>query len=106
MQVPKGYIYVNQYTGIIPIEREFYCRHCGQIVKITDEKDKRTVYCCKKCEKQYWREISKRNSIYSKRGREVTGLRNYSGKEMAIKLWREKKEAEENYWGGKNGNKS
>ena len=50
-------------------------------------------------EKQYWREKSKQNAAYKKRSREkVLGLRNYSAKGMAIKLYKEKKEAEEMDW--------
>lgn len=90
------FIKVNQYYGHVPICREFSCRHCGLNVQVVDEKDKRTVYCSQKCEKQYWRDITKRNSIYAKRGRETSHLRNYSNAEMIKKLWREKKEAEEN----------
>ena len=61
-----------------------------------DAKDKRVKYCSAKCEKQYWREKSKADATYKKRSREKTlGMRNYSKKEMAIKLYKEKKEAEE-----------
>ena len=64
-----------------------------------DIKDKRVKYCSAVCEKQYWREKSKQNAAYKKRSREkVLGLRNYSAKGMAIKLYREKKEAEEMDW--------
>ena len=65
-------------------------------VYVTDAKDKRVKYCSAKCEKQYWREKSKADATYKKRSREKTlGMRNYSKKEMAIKLYKEKKEAEE-----------
>lgn len=62
-------------------------------------KDKRVKYCSAACEKQYWREKSKQDAAYKKRSREKTiGMRNYSKKEMAIKLYKEKKEAEEFDW--------
>ncbi|CAL7895690.1 hypothetical protein [Fusobacterium necrophorum] len=87
---------VNQYYTDVPIEREFYCRHCGTYVKIVDPKDKRTVYCSQKCEKQYWRDKTKAEARYKKRSREkVLGLRNYSKRQILKKLWQEKKEAEE-----------
>lgn len=91
------FIKVNQYSGLIPVHREFNCRYCGTLVKVIDEKDKRTVYCSQRCEKQYWRDVSKKNAIYAKRCRETSGLRNYSAAQMAKKLWQEKKEAQENY---------
>lgn len=93
----KKFIKINQHSGIVPIHREFNCRQCGELVRVVDEKDKRTVYCSQKCEKQYWRDMSKKNSAYAKRGRETSGLRNYSAGQMSKKLWQEKKEAQENY---------
>ena len=63
---------------------------------VTDIKDKRVKYCSAACEKQYWRDKSKADAAYKKRSREkVIGMRNYSAKGMAIKLYKEKKEAEE-----------
>lgn len=89
------YIKVNQFSDPVPIEREFTCRYCGVPVKVLDKKDKRIVYCSQKCEKQYWRDMSKKSASLSKRGRETSHLRNYSAVGMAKKLWKEKKEAEE-----------
>ncbi|WP_339124328.1 hypothetical protein [Fusobacterium nucleatum] len=89
-------INVNQFYKNIDSPREFVCAHCGARVYVTDIKDKRVKYCSAACEKQYWREKSKQNAAYKKRSREkVLGIRNYSTKDMAIKLYREKKEVEE-----------
>lgn len=85
---------INQYYDV-PVEREFDCRQCGTHVKVMDPKDKRVVFCSKVCEKKYWRLKSKADALHKKRGREKNlGLRNYSQKDMAILLWRWKKEAE------------
>lgn len=84
---------INQYYDV-QIEREFECRQCGTHVSVTSHKDKRVVFCSQKCEKKYWRLKSKADALHKKRGREKTlGMRNYSAKEMAIKIWKEKKEA-------------
>lgn len=92
-------IRVNQFYDNVDCPREFTCAHCGTKVYVTDIKDKRVKYCSAACEKQYWREKSKADAAYKKRSREKTlGMRNYSKKEMAIKLYREKKEAEEFEW--------
>lgn len=89
-------IRVNQFYDNVDCSREFVCAHCGVHIYVTDVKDKRVKYCSATCEKQYWREKSKQNAAYKKRSREkVLGIRNYSAKDMAIKLYREKKEAEE-----------
>ena len=97
-------ININQFYKNIDCPREFVCAHCGARVYVTDIKDKRVKYCSAACEKQYWREKSKADAAYKKRSREKTlGMRNYSKKEMAIKLYKEKKEAEETEnIGGKN----
>ena len=63
-------IRVNQFSGLVPVEREFNCRQCGTNVKVTDKKDKRTVFCSQKCEKKYWRLKSKEAALHKKRGRE------------------------------------
>lgn len=85
---------INQYYDV-PVEREFYCRQCETHIKVIDPKDKRVVFCSKVCEKKYWRLKSKADALNKKRGREKNlGLRNYSQKDMAILLWRWKKEAE------------
>lgn len=39
----------------VPVIREFYCRWCHHLVQVADPADKRTVFCCHKCEKSYWR---------------------------------------------------
>ena len=97
-------ININQFYKNIDCPREFTCAHCGSHVYVTDVKDKRVKYCSAACEKQYWRDKSKADAAYKKRSREkVIGMRNYSAKDMAIKLHREKKEAEETEnIGGKN----
>nr|DAY42692.1 MAG TPA: protein of unknown function (DUF3330) [Caudoviricetes sp.] len=90
---------VNQFYSNIDCPREFICAHCGTHVHVTDFKDKRVKYCSAACEKQYWREKSKADAAYKKRSREKTlGMRNYSAKGMTIKLYKEKKEAEEFEW--------
>ena len=33
----------------------FVCKFCGKPVLVTDERDKRRVFCCKECEKKFWR---------------------------------------------------
>lgn len=33
----------------------FRCSKCGRVVSIEDPNDKRTRFCCKECEKKYWR---------------------------------------------------
>ena len=92
-------IKVNQFYSNVDCPREFVCAHCGTRVHVTDIKDKRVKYCSATCEKQYWRDKSKADAAYKKRSREKTiGMRNYSKKEMAIKLYKEKKEAEEMDW--------
>lgn len=92
-------IKVNQFYSNVDCPREFVCAHCGTHVYVIDPKDKRVKYCSTTCEKQYWRDKSKQNAAYKKRSREkVLGLRNYSAKGMAIKLYKEKKEAEEMDW--------
>lgn len=92
-------ININQFYKNIDCPREFVCAHCGARVYVTDIKDKRVKYCSAACEKQYWREKSKADAAYKKRSREkVIGMRNYSAKGMAIKLYKEKKEAEEFEW--------
>lgn len=38
--------------------RLFHCKECGREV-ITGEKDKRSVFCCRECEKKFWRMAAK-----------------------------------------------
>lgn len=92
-------ININQFYRNVDCPREFICAYCGTRVYVTDMKDKRVKYCSATCEKQYWRDKSKADAAYKKRSREkVLGLRNYSAKDMTIKLYKEKKEAEEMDW--------
>ena len=92
-------IRVNQFYKNVDCPREFVCAHCGAHVYVIDIKDKRVKYCSAACEKQYWRDKSKADAAYKKRSKEKTiGMRNYSKKEMAIKLYKDKKEAEEFEW--------
>lgn len=35
--------------------RTFICKKCGEIVMVTDTKDKRRTFCSKLCERRYWR---------------------------------------------------
>lgn len=37
--------------------RPFYfeCSECGQLVEVLNDKDKRTRFCCRECEKKYWK---------------------------------------------------
>lgn len=42
--------------------RSFYCRCCGSLVNFVDHSDKRTVYCCAKCERKYWRDVTRHPS--------------------------------------------
>lgn len=38
---------------------EFYCRNCGRTVDVVDERDKRTVFCQRACEKKWWRDATR-----------------------------------------------
>ena len=60
-----GYI-INTYYGEIPIMRKFKCKHCEEVIKVNNPKDKRVKYCSEECEKEYWRKLTKhkkRNSM-------------------------------------------
>ena len=38
--------------------RIFVCRYCGKVVVAgtdRDKKDKRSVFCCSKCERKFWK---------------------------------------------------
>lgn len=35
--------------------REFYCAHCGKHVITDGKNDRRRRFCCKECEKKYWK---------------------------------------------------
>lgn len=35
--------------------REFECAECGRHVKTDGDKDRRTKFCCARCEKRFWR---------------------------------------------------
>ncbi len=84
------FIRVNQFSGLVPINRKFDCRTCGKTVVTENKLDKRTVYCSQVCEKKYWRDKTRKNDAMKKRGKETCGFSNYSAKELAIKLWKEK----------------
>lgn len=47
------------YSGSTPCPREFACRMCGAYVVVEDRCDRRTVFCCERCEKRYWRHASR-----------------------------------------------
>ncbi|MDK4536504.1 hypothetical protein QG071_09290 [Kingella kingae] len=53
---------VNQFSDDLALPRKFYCQNYGVGVVVTEASDRRFRYCCQRCEKQYWRRISKRNS--------------------------------------------
>ena len=37
------------------IIREFECKHCGKTVRVVEARDRRTVFCCATCERNFWR---------------------------------------------------
>ena len=41
---------MEQLSGIL-----FVCKFCAKPVFVTDERDKRRVFCCKECEKKFWK---------------------------------------------------
>ncbi len=86
-------IRVNQHSGMVPIKRIFDCRTCGFKVCVNEKNDKRVVYCSSACEKKYWRDKTRRSEARRKRGQDTSSFRNYSQREMIIKLWREKQES-------------
>lgn len=89
-------ININQFYRNVDCPREFVCAYCGVRVYVTDLKDKRVRFCCDKHCENYHKH--KERYEMKPRGRETSGLRNYSAKDMAIKLYKEKKEAEEMDW--------
>lgn len=38
-----------------PTEREFDCKRCGTHVSVTERSDRRMVFCCAYCEREFWR---------------------------------------------------
>lgn len=42
-------------AATMPVEREFDCRLCGEHVRVTERRDKRTVFCCQQHERGFWR---------------------------------------------------
>lgn len=52
--------------------REFDCKKCGKHVVVVDVRDKRSVYCCYSCERQYWRDATKRGGA-GKQGNGLSG---------------------------------
>lgn len=72
-----------------PILREFPCRMCGRTITVTDELDRREVFCSHECEKKYWRhEYTRRNE--TKNGRESQGMS--SGMSLRNLIRREKRD--------------
>lgn len=47
------------YTRSTPCPREFRCRMCGADVLVEDRRDHRTVFCCERCEKRFWKHASR-----------------------------------------------
>ena len=47
------------YTNETPLPREFDCRRCGGHVVVEERGDHRTVFCCRRCEREYWRNRSR-----------------------------------------------
>lgn len=45
----------NAFTRETPCPRDFDCRRCGRHVRVEDRGDRRTVFCCAYCEREYWR---------------------------------------------------
>lgn len=43
------------YTKDTPCPRVFYCRLCGERVYVDSRMDRRTVFCCERHEKNYWK---------------------------------------------------
>ena len=54
----------NKYGLVFP--REFDCRYCGRhvVVPIDDLTDKRSVYCSARCERQFWRFVTKKHPTH------------------------------------------
>lgn len=44
----------------LPYPREFHCRYCHRYCYIStkDLDDHRSVFCCAKCEREYWRKVA------------------------------------------------
>lgn len=74
----------------VSVERTFLCRQCGVEVVVSDPKDKRSVFCRQKCEKEYWK-----HQYREKSRRETLKAATYTNGEFMRKLYYEKKEAEE-----------
>ena len=64
-----------------PAIRLFQCKHCGVEVRITEERDMRTKFCCQRCENLYWKHSKKRKRGLSER--RTFSCRN-CGKEVVI----------------------
>lgn len=72
----------------LPI-REFYCRDCGRLVTVKDFYDRRMVFCCPACERQYWRHHYLKDGG-QKHGRESQGMS--SGLSLGNLIYREKRD--------------
>lgn len=56
------------------IIREFQCKQCGRTVFIWEEKDKRTVFCSRACEINYWKHgyLKDNSSKHNRNGNNMT----------------------------------
>lgn len=45
----------STYSNATPLPRSFECRLCGAPVLVEKRSDHRTVFCCERCEREYWR---------------------------------------------------
>lgn len=39
-----------------PILREFRCKNCGDLVRVTDRRDRRKKFCTQTCQDYYWKD--------------------------------------------------
>lgn len=72
----------------LPYPREFHCRYCHAYVYISANEidDHRSVFCCARCEREYWRKVTKH----------PTHLTNYGhGKYQAIERRENKRDGVE-----------
>lgn len=44
----------------LPIIRKFNCLNCGRQVIVQNPKNKKTKFCCSKCEHEYWKHHEKK----------------------------------------------
>lgn len=55
------------------ILRIFWCRMCGKEVRVTDPKDKRTVFCCQPCERKYWKHADRYKNKHARESQGMSG---------------------------------